>query len=48
VADSQLAETIALNRYRNGLISYLDVICAQTALVAKPGQQDVLQIVLRR
>jgi outer membrane protein TolC len=32
VADSQLAETIALNRYRNGLVSYLDVICAQTAL----------------
>src|SRR5579859_5243111 len=34
VTNAQQAETIALNRYRGGLVSYLDVIYAQTALLA--------------
>src|SRR6266705_2777735 len=33
VSNAQQAETIALNRYRTGLVSYLDVIYAQTALL---------------
>jgi outer membrane protein, multidrug efflux system len=34
VTNAQQAETITLNRYRTGLVSYLDVIYAQTALLA--------------
>ena len=53
VADAQQAETIALNRYRNGLVSYLDVVYAQTALLANQrtatqigGQRMVATVVL--
>jgi multidrug efflux system outer membrane protein len=53
VADAQQAEAIALNRYRNGLVSYLDVIYAQTALLANQrtatqigGQRMVATVVL--
>jgi multidrug efflux system outer membrane protein len=42
VADAQQAETIALNRYRNGLVSYLDVVYAQTVLLA--NQRTATQI----
>jgi multidrug efflux system outer membrane protein len=42
VADAQQAETIALNRYQNGLVSYLDVVFAQTALLA--NQRTATQI----
>ena len=42
VADAQQAETIALNRYRSGLVSYLDVVYAQTALLA--NQRTATQI----
>jgi outer membrane protein, multidrug efflux system len=34
VNDAKLAEQIALNRYRRGLVSYLDVVYAQTTLLS--------------
>jgi multidrug efflux system outer membrane protein len=53
VDDAQQAETIALNRYRSGLVSYLDVVYAQTALLANQrsatqieGQRMVASVVL--
>src|SRR5712671_3900805 len=53
VTNAQQAETIALNRYRNGLVSYLDVVYAQTALLANQrtatqigGQRMVATVVL--
>jgi multidrug efflux system outer membrane protein len=53
VADAESAETIALNRYRSGLVSYLDVVYAQTALLANQrtatqigGQRMVATVVL--
>jgi multidrug efflux system outer membrane protein len=53
VTNAQQAETIALNRYRSGLVSYLDVIYAQTALLANQrtatqisGQRMVASVVL--
>jgi multidrug efflux system outer membrane protein len=53
VSDAQQAETIALNRYRSGLVSYLDIIYAQTALLANQrtatqieGQRMVATVVL--
>jgi multidrug efflux system outer membrane protein len=53
VSNAQQAETIALNRYRAGLVSYLDVIYAQTALLANQrtateigGQRLVATVVL--
>ncbi len=46
VADAEQAETIALNRYRGGLVSYLDVVFAQTALLA--NQRTATQIVGQR
>jgi len=42
VASAQQAETIAMNRYRSGLVSYLDVVYAQTALLA--NQRTATQI----
>jgi multidrug efflux system outer membrane protein len=42
VTTAQQAETIALNRYRGGLVSYLDVVYAQTALLA--NQRTATQI----
>jgi multidrug efflux system outer membrane protein len=53
VADAGQAEAIALNRYRSGLVSYLDVVYAQTALLANQrtatqigGQRMVATVVL--
>src|SRR5438270_1285381 len=53
VTTAQQAEAIALNRYKNGLVSYLDVIYAQTALLANQrtatqigGQRMVATVVL--
>jgi multidrug efflux system outer membrane protein len=53
VADAQQAESIALNRYKSGLVSYLDVVYAQTALLANQrtatqigGQRMVATVVL--
>jgi multidrug efflux system outer membrane protein len=53
VANAQQAERIALNRYRSGLVSYLDVVYAQTALLANQhtaaqiaGQRMVATVVL--
>jgi multidrug efflux system outer membrane protein len=53
VNDATKAETIALNRYRSGLVSYLDVVFAQTALLANQrtatqigGQRMVATVVL--
>jgi len=53
VTNAQQAETIALNRYRSGLVSYLDVIYAQTALLSNQrtatqisGQRMVATVVL--
>lgn len=53
VNDAQQSETIALNRYRSGLVSYLDVVYAQTALLANQrsatqieGQRMVASVVL--
>jgi len=53
VTTAQQAETIALNRFRSGLVSYLDVIYAQTALLANQrtatqigGQRMVAMVVL--
>src|SRR5882757_4294778 len=53
VTNAQQAETIALNRYRGGLVSYLDVVYAQTALLANQrtatqigGQRMVATVVL--
>jgi multidrug efflux system outer membrane protein len=53
VTNAQQAETIALNRYQGGLVSYLDVIYAQTSLLANQrtatqieGQRMVATVVL--
>jgi multidrug efflux system outer membrane protein len=46
VTTAQQAETIALNRYRNGLVSYLDVIYSQMAFLA--NQRTATQIVGQR
>lgn len=53
VTNAEQAETIALNRYKAGLVSYLDVIYAQTALLANQrtatqisGQRLVATVVL--
>ncbi|HEX4594705.1 MAG TPA: efflux transporter outer membrane subunit [Bryobacteraceae bacterium] len=53
VTAAQQALTIALNRYRSGLVSYLDVVYAQTALLANQrtatqigGQRMVATVVL--
>jgi multidrug efflux system outer membrane protein len=53
VTNAQQAETIALNRYKIGLVSYLDVVYAQTALLANQrtatqigGQRMVATVVL--
>src|ERR1700687_3933179 len=53
VTTAQQAETIALNRYRSGLVSYLDVVYAQTALAGHQraatqigGQRMVATVVL--
>jgi multidrug efflux system outer membrane protein len=53
VADAQGAETIALNRYGSGLVSYLDVVYAQMVLLANQrtatqigGQRMVATVVL--
>jgi multidrug efflux system outer membrane protein len=53
VTNAQQAETIALNRYRSGLVSYLDVVYAQTALLANQrtatqigGQRMVATVIL--
>jgi outer membrane protein, multidrug efflux system len=46
VTDAQQAEVIALNRYRRGLVSYLDVVTAQTALLA--NQRTATQITGQR
>ncbi len=53
VSDAQQAETIALNRYKSGLVSYLDVVFAQTVLLANQrtatqigGQRMVATVVL--
>jgi multidrug efflux system outer membrane protein len=53
VAAAERAQTIALNRYRGGLVSYLDVVYAQTALLANQrtatqigGQRMVATVVL--
>src|ERR1700676_1515329 len=55
VAAAQQAQTIALNRYRSGLVSYLDVVYAQTALPADQrtatqigGQRIVATVVLMK
>ncbi len=42
VTNAQQAEIIGLNRYRSGLVSYLDVIYAQTALLS--NQRTATQI----
>lgn len=36
---AEQAQTIALNRYKAGPVRYLDVIYAQTALLAKPANR---------
>ncbi|MCU1275747.1 MAG: efflux system, outer rane lipoprotein NodT family [Bryobacterales bacterium] len=46
VTNAGQAEAIALNRYRGGLVSYLDVVFAQTALLA--NQRTATQIVGQR
>jgi len=53
VTNAQQPETIAMNRYWGGLVSYLDVIYAQTALLANQstatqisGQRMVATVVL--
>ena len=53
MTNAQQAETIALNRYRTGLVSYLDVVYAQTALLENQrtatqisGQRMVATVVL--
>jgi multidrug efflux system outer membrane protein len=53
VASARQAEMIALNRYKSGLVSYLDVVFAQTALLANQrtatqigGQRMVATVVL--
>jgi multidrug efflux system outer membrane protein len=42
VSTARQAETIATNRYKTGLVSYLDVVYAQTALLA--NQRTATQI----
>ena len=42
VADAQRAEEIAMNRYKSGLVGYLDVLVAQTTLLS--NQRTVAQI----
>ena len=42
VADAQRAEEIAMNRYKTGLVGYLDVLVAQTTLLS--NQRSVAQI----
>jgi len=53
VSDAEQAEKITLNRYRSGLVSYLDVVYAQTTLLANQrsatqigGQRMVATVVL--
>jgi multidrug efflux system outer membrane protein len=53
VTDAGQAEAIALNRYRSGLVSYLDVVYARTALLGNQrtaaqigGQRMVATVVL--
>src|SRR5207237_6705089 len=46
VTNAQQAETIALNRYKTGLVSYLDVVYAQTTLLA--NQRTATQIAGQR
>jgi outer membrane protein TolC len=53
VDDSKKAEQVATNRYTRGLVSYLDVVYAQTALLANQrvltqisGQRMVATVVL--
>ena len=42
VADATRAEEIAMNRYKSGLVGYLDVLVAQTTLLS--NQRTVTQI----
>jgi multidrug efflux system outer membrane protein len=53
VEDAQKAEQIALNRYRRGLVSYLDVVYAETTMLGNEristqisGQRMVATVVL--
>jgi len=53
VANAEQALAIAMNRYKGGLVSYLDVVFAQTALLANQrtatqigGQRMVATVVL--
>jgi multidrug efflux system outer membrane protein len=46
VDDAQQAETIAMNRYRTGLVGYLDVVYAEAALLA--NQRTATQIAGQR
>jgi multidrug efflux system outer membrane protein len=43
VGDARQAETIALNRYRSGLVSYLDVVYAQTTLLANQRTETQIE-----
>jgi outer membrane protein, multidrug efflux system len=43
VGDARQAETIALNRYRSGLVSYLDVVYAQTALLSNQRTETQIE-----
>src|SRR5437764_5715855 len=46
ITSAQQAQAIALNRYESGLVSYLDVVYAQTALLA--NQRTATQILGQR